>query len=807
MGIELARAFVSVRGDVTHLATDLRSAQPGIRSAVAEIVSSIGGIRNAFLGLAAIGAVFKAGQFEQTVIAFETMIGSVEETKKTLEDLTEFAAKTPFEMPEIESAARGLIQFGERGDELMKTLHMLGNAASGSSTPFGFLALVFNQVRGVGKLLTQDFRQLSTRGILSLADIAKYYGITTEAAQKMLSTGQISFEELKKILESLSAEGGRFHNLMERQSKSLLGLWSTLKDAMGITARTIGQELVPTAKEFVVVAIKIVEVVRTFVQEHSTLIRNLIRAVEIWVAYEVAVRGVTAAIKAYTVAIGALAGVKAFFTGAAAGAAGGLAGAAAGAAAGGVGRAAVGAAAGGAGRALAVKGGVDLAAEGARAAWYSKFISDWTANQTRAMANEGMAARALADIGSKTAARSVGARIVGIFSKAFWPALAAYIVGKVAAWGIESYFQGKLDAVEAENKKPSDDPASKAVFKQKAREDAARAAREEMFKKAAENEAAKRKATEERRAENTQKYNDLMGDLANKIQQVSGGYSDAEMQAWRLVNVMRISKDAAAEYLAEAQRLERLEAFRKVQNEIKELTESVKIGSMGLDEIQAKLYQLSQTEGVTPQQIAKMKMLLEMDRGNKSLEAAADRLKDVQRELFFLKNGFTDTEKEIYKFNEALGEDVAGDRLGNAQRARAKDAFVRMTAEKEAQEKAAKRREDQKKEGESIAESVMTPIEESQQRIKKAFAAFQRGDVTEDVFQRVVKQEQKKFATKKDWAFEGSVGVGDLGRRIQDALLKPKDKNLEEAKEQTKHLGNIEKVLEIIEKKGVGGLA
>jgi hypothetical protein len=35
---------------------------------------------------------------------------------------------------------------------------------------------------------------------------------------------------------------------------------------------------------------------------------------------------------------------------------------------------------------------------------------------------------------------------------------------------------------------------------------------------------------------------------------------------------------------------------------------------------------------------------------------------------------------------------------------------------------------------------------------------------------------------KREWAFEGSVAAGDLGRRLQDALLKPKDKNLDEAK-------------------------
>ncbi len=280
MGIELAKAFIAVRADASKVSSDIRGAQPGVESAVGNIVKSLGGIRGALLNLAgvgaAIGAIWKAGKFEQTNIAFETMIGNVEETKKTLSDLTEFAALTPFEMPEIEQAARGLIQFGERGDDLMKTLNMLGNAASGTSTSFGMVSLIFNQIRGVGKLLTQDFRQLSTRGILSLNDIAKYYGVTTEAAQKMLSTGRITFEDVKGIFESMSKEGGRFHNLMERQSKSLLGLWATYKDAIGITAREIGSQLLPAAKKIVEVMIQFVEAVRWFVTTFPNIVQGIL---------------------------------------------------------------------------------------------------------------------------------------------------------------------------------------------------------------------------------------------------------------------------------------------------------------------------------------------------------------------------------------------------------------------------------------------------------------------------------------------------------------------------------------------------
>lgn len=275
MGIELARSFVTVRADASRFPADIAAARPSIEGAVHGLSGVIRGALSAAMGVGAsmgiTSALMQAGQFEQTVIAFETMIGSAEETQKTLANLTEFAAKTPFEMPEILQAARGLIQFGERGDELMETLNLLGNAAAGSSQPFGMIALIFNQIRGVGKLLTQDFRQLSTRGVISLKDIAKYYGVTDAAAQDMISHGKVSFSDFRKIIMEMSKEGGRFANLMEKQSTSLLGLWSTLKDSVNLVKRAIGEGLLPIAKSFVAIAIQAADAVRLWVQNNKEL--------------------------------------------------------------------------------------------------------------------------------------------------------------------------------------------------------------------------------------------------------------------------------------------------------------------------------------------------------------------------------------------------------------------------------------------------------------------------------------------------------------------------------------------------------
>jgi len=273
VGLEIAKAWVVVRGDVSKVAGDLNAGKTQIAGVVGRIQRMITGIGTAAAAsFGVLRALTSAGQFEQTTIAFNTMIGSAEETKRTMEALTEYAAKTPFEMPEIQRAARGLIMFGERGDELMETLNILGNAAAGTSTDFGMLALIFNQIRGVGKLLTQDFRQLSTRGVICLQDIADHFDVATDTAQRMLSTGKVSFEDVREILKGLSQEGGRFHDMTEVLSTSYTGLLSTLKDSINLAARALGEGLLPYAKTFVEILLEGAEELRTWIEDHGELV-------------------------------------------------------------------------------------------------------------------------------------------------------------------------------------------------------------------------------------------------------------------------------------------------------------------------------------------------------------------------------------------------------------------------------------------------------------------------------------------------------------------------------------------------------
>lgn len=260
-------AFSSVQRNLDAI----KQSHAGLISAM-KTVGTVGTIAFGSLSYLTKGIVEAGAGIEQTQIAFDTMLGSAEKARSLLGDLALFAAKTPFELPQVEEAAKRLLAYGTAADDLIPTLKMLGNIAAGvGMDKLPQLILAFGQVQAATRLTGMELRQFTEAGVPLLDTLAKQFGTTAGAIQEMVSEGKISFADVETALSSLTGEGGRFFNLMERQSASLGGQWSNLKDQISLTARTIGEELLPYLKPVVERLIEITQAVGAFVKEHPQL--------------------------------------------------------------------------------------------------------------------------------------------------------------------------------------------------------------------------------------------------------------------------------------------------------------------------------------------------------------------------------------------------------------------------------------------------------------------------------------------------------------------------------------------------------
>lgn len=191
-------------------------------------------------GTAAAGfAIKSAADFEQTRIGLENMLGSADKARVLLKDISKFAAETPFEFPELAQATRQLVAFGFTGEEAFETMKQLGNVSAAVGAPINDLAYLMGTLRAQGRAFTIDIRQFAMRGIPIYEYLGKVLNKNTQEITAMIEAGQIGFPEVQKAFTLLAGEGGKWGDTMARQSKSLSGLFSTLKDTLGQTAREL----------------------------------------------------------------------------------------------------------------------------------------------------------------------------------------------------------------------------------------------------------------------------------------------------------------------------------------------------------------------------------------------------------------------------------------------------------------------------------------------------------------------------------------------------------------------------------------
>lgn len=197
-------------------------------------------IKGAFtaLGVAIAGiatAIGTAGfkfnsQMENYQAGFTSLLGSAEKANQMVKELQTMAAKTPFELTDLAKASQTLLAFGVDAKSIIPTLQAIGDVSMGNKERFQALALAFGQVQAAGKLTGQDLLQMINAGFNPLQEISKKTGKSMEELRVEMGKGAISAQDVSDAFKSATVEGGRFNGAMEKQSKTLTGQFSTLKD-------------------------------------------------------------------------------------------------------------------------------------------------------------------------------------------------------------------------------------------------------------------------------------------------------------------------------------------------------------------------------------------------------------------------------------------------------------------------------------------------------------------------------------------------------------------------------------------------
>jgi len=207
-----------------------------------------------------------AGEMEQWEIAFETMLRSTEKADKLMKEVIDFAATTPFTLPDVVAGSKKLLAFGVAAESIIPTMTQLGNIAAGvGRDKLPLMIAAYGKVRVQNKLTGKEIKSFVSSGVPLLDKLAENLGVTIEEVFKLSSAGKIKFKDVEKAISDMSTGTGQFANLMAKQSKSYLGILTNIKDQFTRIANEAGKEVLPIAKELANEVLKFLQVNREFI--------------------------------------------------------------------------------------------------------------------------------------------------------------------------------------------------------------------------------------------------------------------------------------------------------------------------------------------------------------------------------------------------------------------------------------------------------------------------------------------------------------------------------------------------------------
>lgn len=248
-----AGAFTSLAGGASSAAVSMMGMLAGIPELIPVLVAlgvaAVGVV--AALGALAIAAgavgagVKKAAAMEDATMGFAILLGSIEKARDRMEELSKFAAETPFELPEVVAASRVLQVFTDGALASGKGLKLVGDAAVIANRGYDEVAQSVGRMYSAlknGTPMGEAAQSLRQMGLLT--------GPLQTKLEYLQSTGKKGEEVWNVYAKSLE----RLDNAMVLKNMTLTGQLSNLADNFSRVLTALGtgteQELTPVITKF-----------------------------------------------------------------------------------------------------------------------------------------------------------------------------------------------------------------------------------------------------------------------------------------------------------------------------------------------------------------------------------------------------------------------------------------------------------------------------------------------------------------------------------------------------------------------------
>lgn len=242
-------------------------------------------------------------EFELQRVSLGALIQDTEKAEQLFSQIKAAAVKSPFEIKDLVSYTKQLAAYKIEANDLFDTMMRLSDISAGLGADMSRIVLAYGQIKGAGVLKGTELRQITELGIPMVDLLAQKLTdlrgelVTTGDVFKLISEKAISFTTVKEIFDDMTNAGGMFYKMQEKQSETLAGRWSNLKDSISIAYDEMGNtKLASGAMNLIIFILK-------GMANHWKVVYDLVAGVSgALIAYVAAAKAAAVATTAMTVA-------------------------------------------------------------------------------------------------------------------------------------------------------------------------------------------------------------------------------------------------------------------------------------------------------------------------------------------------------------------------------------------------------------------------------------------------------------------------------------------------------------------------
>ncbi len=202
-----------------------------------------------------IAPIFEEGMMRETAATnFSTLLKKEgKDGKAYADELRGTDAAAIYGTSTVNENAQAMLAYGVDSDTTMEVLTAIGDIAMGDKQKMSSLATAFSQMSALGKLQTQDWKQMVGAGFDPLKQLETDLGKTREELDTMMSKGQITGEMVKQAFINATQGSGQFagalknvmENTLQGKIAMVTGAIDDLKAKLFDLMRPIVMKIVP----------------------------------------------------------------------------------------------------------------------------------------------------------------------------------------------------------------------------------------------------------------------------------------------------------------------------------------------------------------------------------------------------------------------------------------------------------------------------------------------------------------------------------------------------------------------------------